>query len=47
MRTMDVIEGELRSQEGCGSLHLDHCVDYLTGQVWIEDIYLERSYGYE
>lgn len=47
MRAMDVVEGEIRQMDGCSRLHLDHCVDYVTAQVWMEDLYLERSYGYE
>ncbi|MCI9658820.1 MAG: hypothetical protein HFI14_09430 [Lachnospiraceae bacterium] len=47
MRALDIIEGELCSLNGDGNLHLDHCVDGLTAQVWIGDIYLERNYGYE
>lgn len=47
MRTLDVIEGELKQSGACRNLHLDHCVDRLTAQIWIEDLYLERSYGYE
>ena len=47
MRALDIIEGELNCREGCERLHLDHCVDYLTAQVWIGEISLERSYGYE
>ena len=47
MRTLDVIEGELQHMEGCGRIHLDHCVDRLTAQVWFEGVFLERTYGYE
>lgn len=47
MRALDIIEGELGCQKGCKNLHVDHCVDYLTAQIWMEEIYLERSYGYE
>lgn len=47
MRALDVIEGELGCLEGCRNLHLDHCADRLTVEVWMEDLYLERSYGYE
>ena len=47
MRALDVIEGELRCLEECRNLHLDHCVDGLTAQVWMETVHLERSYGYE
>ena len=47
MRALDIMEGEVGRMEGCANLHLDHCVDYLTAQVWIEDLYLERSCGYE
>ncbi len=47
MRTLDVIEGELQSQKGAEQIHVDHCVEELTAQVWMEGIYLERSYCYE
>lgn len=47
MRALDIIEGELCSLNGDRYLHLDHCVDGLTAQVWMGDIYLERNYGYE
>lgn len=47
MRSLDIIEGELRMQDGCGRIHLDHCVEKMTAQVWMEKIYLERTYGYE
>ena len=47
MRAVDIMEGEVSRTDGCADLHLDHCVDYLTAQIWMEDLYLERSYGYE
>ena len=47
MRSLDVIEGELRMIEGCERIHLDHCVESMTAQVWMDGIYLERTYGYE
>lgn len=47
MRGLDVIEGELQRQPGCEKIHLDHCVEELTAQVWMDGIYLERTYGYE
>ena len=47
MRSLDVIEGELRMMEGCEQIHLDHCVERMTVQVWMDGIYLERTYGYE
>lgn len=47
MRSLDVIEGELQKKEGCERIHLDHCVEMLTAQVWMDGIYLERTYGYE
>ena len=47
MRALDVIEGELRQIEGCERIHLDHCIEQLTAQVWMQDLYLERTYGYE
>lgn len=47
MRSLDVVEGEIRLQEGCERIHMDHCVEKLTAQVWLEGIYLERTYGYE
>ena len=47
MRSLDVIEGELQMMEGCEQIHLDHCVERMTAQVWMDGIYLERTYGYE
>ena len=47
MRTLDVIEGELQMMDGCEKIHLDHCVETMTAQVWMDGIYLERTYGYE
>jgi len=47
MRSLDIIEGELRLKEGCKKIHLDHCIESLTAQVWMEGIYLERTYGYD
>ena len=47
MRGLDVIEGELQQIEGCEKIHVDHCIDKLTAQFWMEDMELERSYGYE
>ena len=47
MRALDVIEGELQSKSGCEKIHLDHCIDTVTAQFWLDDIYLERSAGYE
>lgn len=47
MRALDMIEGEIRQMEGCEQIHLDHCIEQLTAQVWIEELYLERVYGYE
>lgn len=47
MRSLDIIEGELQSKEGCERIHLDHCIEKITAQVWMEEIYLERTYGYE
>lgn len=47
MRTLDVIEGELQELAGCESIHLDHCVEQLTAQIWLDGIYLERTSGYE
>lgn len=47
MRALDIIEGELRNMEGCGKIHMDHCVESLTGQVWFDGICLERTFGYE
>lgn len=46
MRALDVIEGELQAK-GCRQLHLDHCVEQIDAQVWLDGIYLERTYGYE
>lgn len=47
MRSLDIIEGELQLKKGCEKIHLDHCVESLTAQVWMEGIYLERTYGYD
>lgn len=47
MRSLDIVEGELRRMEGCESIHLDHCVERLTAQAWFEEAYLERTYAYE
>lgn len=47
MRTLDVVEGELQRIDGCSRIHVDHCADRLTARIWFEDIYLERTYGYE
>lgn len=47
MRSLDIIEGELQLKEDCGHIHLDHCIEKMTAQVWMEGIYLERTYGYE
>jgi len=47
MRSLDILEGELQCLEGCEKIHLDHCVEKLTAQVWADGIYLERTYAYE
>ncbi len=47
MRSLDIIEGELQSLEGCSRIHMDHCVEKMGAQVWFPDIFLEREYGYE
>lgn len=47
MRSLDMIEGELQQMAGCERIHVDHCIERLTAQVWLEDISLERTYGYE
>lgn len=47
MRALDVVEGEIRCLPGGGNIHLDHCIDGLTAQVWMGEVYLERNYGYE
>lgn len=47
MRTLDVIEGELQEFAGCENIHLDHCAEQLTAQIWLDGIYLERTSGYE
>lgn len=47
MRAIDMIEGELRKLEGCEQIHMDHCIEQLTTQVWIQELYLERTYQYE
>lgn len=45
MRGLDIIEGELRSMEGCEKIHMDHCIEKLTAQFWMEGIQMERSYN--
>jgi hypothetical protein len=47
MRSLDVVEGELQKMDGCQKIHVDHCVEELTAQIWMDGIYLERTYGYE
>ncbi len=47
MRGLDIIEGELQAVTGCEKIHLDHCVESFTAQLWFDDIYLERTYRYE
>lgn len=47
MRALDIVEGELQSLGDCSDLHMDHCVDGMTVQVWINGRCLERNYGYE
>lgn len=47
MRTLDVIEGEVQKLAGGERIHLDHCVEQLTAQIWLDGIYLERTSGYE
>lgn len=47
MRALDVIEGELKQIKGCEQFHVDHCIEQLSAQVWMQDLYLERTYGYE
>ena len=47
MRALDVIEGEIRQIEGCSHIHMDHCVERINTRIWLPEIYLERSYGYE
>lgn len=47
MRSLDIIEGELQLLENCEKIHVDHCIEQLTAQVWMKDIYLERAYAYE
>lgn len=47
MRALDVIEGELRAQPGCGNIHMDHCVEGMTVRIWLDGIYMERLAAYE
>lgn len=47
MRSLDMIEGELQQIVGCEKIHVDHCVEKLTAQIWLDGISLERTYGYE
>ena len=47
MRGLDVIEGELQQIDGCENIHVDHCIEKMTAQIWLEDVQLERSYQYQ
>lgn len=47
MRALDIIEGELQQEEGREKIHLDHCVERMTAQIWLDGIFLERNAGYE
>lgn len=47
MRSLDIIEGELQLLDNCQKIHIDHCVEQLNAQVWLNDIYLERTYAYK
>lgn len=48
MRGLDILEGVIqRSDSRCSNFHVDHCVEKATVEVWMEDLYLERTYGYE
>ena len=47
MRGLDIIEGQLQKNAGCERIHVDHCIDRLTAQIWMDSLQMERSYRYE
>ena len=47
MRGLDIIEGQLQKNAGCERIHVDHCIDRLTAQIWMDSLQMERSYCYE
>lgn len=47
MRGLDIIEGQLQKNAGCERIHVDHCIDQLTAQIWMDSLQMERSYRYE
>lgn len=47
MRSLDIIEGQLQKNAGCERIHIDHCIERLTAQFWMDSVQLERSYGYK
>lgn len=48
MRGLDIVEGVVRQMDAtCRNFHVDHCMEQVTAQVWIQDMYLERIYRYE
>lgn len=47
MRSLDIIEGQLQKNTACRQIHVDHCIERLTVQIWMDSFQLERSYGYE
>ena len=47
MRGLDIIEGQLQKNAGCERIHVDHCIDRLTAQIWMDSLQMERSYHYE
>ena len=47
MRGLDIIEGQLQKNAGCERIHVDHCIERLTAQIWMDSLQMERSYRYE
>ena len=38
---------QLQKNAGCERIHVDHCIDRLTAQIWMDSLQMERSYRYE
>ena len=51
LRTMDIVEQEIRKTEGNGNFRMDLCVSYLKTEIQVncsgKDFFIEREYGYE
>lgn len=51
LRTMDIVEQEIRKTEGNGNFRMDLCVSYLKTEIQVDcggkDLFIEREYGYE